>query len=367
MRLADPGRLELGPERDDQQDRQALARALTARSSSSQRGRVDPVRVLEDHQRRPPAGQPLQPPRSAPRRSAPLALRARAAARVAVAGGQRSSSARSGTSSRGSARPAAARPACRADLGRVARARIPAARSSWADDRVERAVLVVRRAEVPQCGVRLLPEPLLERATSRDLPTPGSPESSTTWPSPSSACAPAPRAAGRAPPRGRPAASGPRRGGLEPARDPARRRVPATRAPARRSPWPRPAPRSAHSNRSPSEPARARGDRRRCRARPTPAAGRRGSGSRRPRLLPGRALAEDRPPPPARWRCRRAAERARPAVEAAPPPRSGEPGAHRPLSVVLVRPRLAEVGQHAVADVLGDVPALRLETCCDAR
>ena len=32
-----------------------------------------------------------------------------------------------------------------------------------------------------------------------------------------------------------------------------------------------------------------------------------------------------------------------------------EPGPHRPLGVVLVRPRPAEIGEHAVAHVLGDV------------
>ncbi len=32
-----------------------------------------------------------------------------------------------------------------------------------------------------------------------------------------------------------------------------------------------------------------------------------------------------------------------------------QPGAHRPLGIVLVRLRPAEVGEHAVAHVLGDV------------
>ena len=34
-----------------------------------------------------------------------------------------------------------------------------------------------------------------------------------------------------------------------------------------------------------------------------------------------------------------------------------KPGAHRPLGVVLVRLRPAEIGEHAIADVFGDVPA----------
>ena len=43
-----------------------------------------------------------------------------------------------------------------------------------------------------------------------------------------------------------------------------------------------------------------------------------------------------------------------------------EPGADRPLGVVLVRPRVAEVGQHAVAHVLGDEAALPLDRRRDA-
>ena len=35
----------------------------------------------------------------------------------------------------------------------------------------------------------------------------------------------------------------------------------------------------------------------------------------------------------------------------------GEAGAHRPFGVVLVRLRTAEVGEHAVAQILGDVAA----------
>ena len=41
------------------------------------------------------------------------------------------------------------------------------------------------------------------------------------------------------------------------------------------------------------------------------------------------------------------------------PPRPGEPGPDRPLGLVLVRPRPAEIGEHAVAHVLGDVAAER--------
>jgi hypothetical protein len=48
LRLACPGRLELGPERHDQQNRQA-ADALNGKVEQLARGRVDPMRVLEHH------------------------------------------------------------------------------------------------------------------------------------------------------------------------------------------------------------------------------------------------------------------------------------------------------------------------------
>ena len=51
LRLAGPGRLELGPERHDQQYRQA-ADAIDGQVEQFARGRVDPMRVLENHQHR---------------------------------------------------------------------------------------------------------------------------------------------------------------------------------------------------------------------------------------------------------------------------------------------------------------------------
>ena len=56
------------------------------------------------------------------------------------------------------------------------------------DDRIERAVLVMRRAEIAQVGVRLPPSRSARSSVSRDLPIPGSPDSSTTRPSPLAAC-----------------------------------------------------------------------------------------------------------------------------------------------------------------------------------
>jgi hypothetical protein len=51
LRLADPGRLELGAERHDQQHRQA-AHSLDGEIEQLARGRVDPMCVLENHYRR---------------------------------------------------------------------------------------------------------------------------------------------------------------------------------------------------------------------------------------------------------------------------------------------------------------------------
>jgi hypothetical protein len=51
LRLADPGRLELGAVRHDQQDWQA-ADTLDSEVEQLARGRVDPMRVLEDHHHR---------------------------------------------------------------------------------------------------------------------------------------------------------------------------------------------------------------------------------------------------------------------------------------------------------------------------
>jgi hypothetical protein len=58
LRLAGPGRLEFGPERHDQQHRQA-AYPLDGEVEQFARGRVDPMRVLENHDYQLPARQTL--------------------------------------------------------------------------------------------------------------------------------------------------------------------------------------------------------------------------------------------------------------------------------------------------------------------
>jgi len=60
-RLANPGWLELGAKRHDQQNRQA-ANALDSKVEQLARGRVDPMHVLKDHQHRLPVRQALELP-----------------------------------------------------------------------------------------------------------------------------------------------------------------------------------------------------------------------------------------------------------------------------------------------------------------
>ena len=127
-------------------------------------------------------------------------------------------------------------------LGRVV-AREAGGALELRDHRVERAVLVVRRAEVAQArrAARSRGAPAGPRAAatcrSRPRPTAGRPGPRRPSPAPSAA------AAGPAPPRARPAGSAPgRRGAPRSGSRPRRRRGPGRPAPARRSPWPRPRP-----------------------------------------------------------------------------------------------------------------------------
>ena len=94
------------------------------------------------------------------------------------------------------------------------------------------------------------------------------------------------------------------------------------------------------------------------RARPAPAGGRRGSASRRPPPPPAprpRRSSRRPPPDPVAIPTRAASWPARGRAQPRHRGGHGEPGAHRPLGLVLVRPRPAEIGQHTVAHELGDV------------
>ena len=66
MRLAAPGVLKLGAEGDDEQDRQPRY-PIERQVEQFARGRVDPMRVLENHQDRPAAAPGLRADAAAPR------------------------------------------------------------------------------------------------------------------------------------------------------------------------------------------------------------------------------------------------------------------------------------------------------------
>ena len=71
-------------------------------------------------------------------------------------------------------------------------------------------------------------------------------------------------------------------------------------------------------------------------------------------LLRGARADADRRRRPTRWRCRRGREAARLVAQSADRIDKRQPGSDRPLGIVLVRLRVAEVDEHAVAHVLGD-------------
>ena len=172
VRPAGPGRREVGAEGDQQQDRQT-GRALDREVEQLARARVDPVHVLEDHQRRP--ARRLRLELAQQRREGPLApaLRGGQGRGVAVAGRQRQQLGQEGHVLRGRrGRRQQRLQLGEPRLGRVA-AREPGRALEPRDHRVERAVPVVRRAEVAQGDVPLLGQVLLEGGEQPRLADPG--------------------------------------------------------------------------------------------------------------------------------------------------------------------------------------------------
>ena len=189
MRLPRPGWAELGPEGNQQQNRQARE-ALDRQAQQLLRGRVDPMHVLVTTSTGCSAASPASWSSSASSVSCFLRCGRQLERRVAARrSGCRAARRISGTASsslpcRAPAGPQACPAAPRAD--RLARSRppAPAARSpgaaGWSGDRASTG----SRSRSAALG-----ETLAQASrTRRDLPIPGSPESSTTWPSPSLAC-----------------------------------------------------------------------------------------------------------------------------------------------------------------------------------
>ena len=196
----------------------------------------------------------------------------------------------------------------------------------------------------------------------RDLPMPGSPDSSTTWPSPSLAWRQrdsSRRTSSSRPTRGvRPA----RRGGLE-ARGAGRLAHPVDRHRRAHAPD-RQRRRGRRRGTGPRSAGRCWRRPRRCRAPPAPAGGRRRSG-----VSPTTAISSRLSPVP--MSPTTTSPVLMPIRIASSMPGCGtrgvqrgdrldhaEPGADRPLGVVLMRPRIAEIRQDAVADVVADMAAI---------
>ena len=153
LRLADPRGLELRPVGCDQQHRQVGDR-LDSEVEQLARGRIDPMQVLEDHQYGLPPRQRLELPQQ--RRQCPLllALRAEVERRKALTAGKRQRL--------GDQREVARLgPVGEQSLQLVELCCIrviasePRGALQLADKGVERAILIVRRAEIANPGVRL--------------------------------------------------------------------------------------------------------------------------------------------------------------------------------------------------------------------
>ena len=172
-----------------------------------------------------------------------------------------------------------------------------------------------------------------------------------------SAPAPSARAAAPVPGRGRPSGAGaglraPRSGSLERPRSTGEVRDRLFQALQRLRAEGR------SSKDRPDKLLRAVGDDDLAGLRQAPAGARRCSACRRsPRLPARRPRRSGRPPRPARWRCRRArpAPRRRRSASSATAATAAMAGPNRPLGLVLMRLRPAEIGQHAVAHELRDV------------
>ena len=158
MRVFGPGRLELWAEGDEQQDREADD-SVDGEMQKLQGTRVDPVRVLEHHQQRRLPGEAFELPKDGRERAFPLRRRAEWHGREAV-GGQRQQLRQ---------QPPVFR-RCTVEkrlqllglrLGRVAVLETGHP-LELAGDGEERAVAVVRRAEVAELGVGLAEKPLPE-------------------------------------------------------------------------------------------------------------------------------------------------------------------------------------------------------------
>ncbi len=361
MRPSDPGRLEFRPERHDQQhaDRSDL---IDDPAEHFQARRVGPMRVLEDHQHRAVAA----PSASICETSASSVLCRRCCGSARARDSVRRSAA---TASRRRARhPPATSALCASSassLSSFASRRVvvrqPGRALHLADDRMKRAVGVLRRAEIAQARMRLGGEAFAKRGRQPRFADAGlageqhdlalarlrrcdqrRSSSSNSSSRPTSAVRPS-------------ACSASKRLSTELARSAAQARA----GPA--MPLSSCAPRSSSSKRSPSKLARAS-------AMTTLSGSAIALQTRRevrrladdPALLrlPGTHEIADHHEPgrDADPDMQRSADRRRQMRHGLD---DREPGLHRALGVVLMRLRIAEIREHAVAHIFGDEAAIR--------
>ena len=188
MSVAGPGRRELRARGDQQQHGQGL-HPFDGALEELGRCRVEPLAVLQHHEHRLVSGKTAQADPAGPQSSVPLALRRHVQRRIAPPR-------RDGEQCREQRRHLG-RVVCglaqqRLQLVELALGRIVGleGRRSFQllDDWMKRAVHMVGRTIVPKPRVRLVGQPLEQGVHRRDLPMPGSPDSSTICPSPSLAC-----------------------------------------------------------------------------------------------------------------------------------------------------------------------------------
>jgi hypothetical protein len=205
MRPPDPRRLEFRPERHDQQHAKARDPVHEPAERFQARG-VGPMRVLEDHQHRTLACQRFDLAIERFQRFCRRCCGAEFERGIASVVRQRQHLGEERGVLARSTVARAARRACRASLRRVV-ARQPGGALHLADDRIKRAVGVLRRAEIAQrvCGSpRAAPAAPPSAATCRCRPRRRAARPGPSPPSPWTSAA----AANRILPRARPSASG---------------------------------------------------------------------------------------------------------------------------------------------------------------
>ena len=162
VRVAVPGRPELGPVGHDQQHRQALD-PLHREVEQLERGRIDPMRVLEHHQHRASRRQPLELGEERPEGAGLLLLRRQGRQREAALGRQREELGEEGGDLGHVGDRAGEQRLELGELGRVVVGAGEARRPrELLDDRVERAVRVVRGAMVAEADPVLGAQPLAQ-------------------------------------------------------------------------------------------------------------------------------------------------------------------------------------------------------------